>query len=246
MSTDSASLAAEAGYKNVKVMLAGVPGWQKAGNHVVASNDFVEKSNIVLVDLRNSADYKKGHIPRAYNIPFSNLEDVEDDFPENKTAPIVFYGDNAVKAFKMAKKWGYKGSAVYEGGLDAWTAAGKSLVTTVAPKEINWVRILEPGEISIADFEKVVEKHPADMLILDVRSNDEIKDGMFANAVHIPLDELGAKMNALPKDKEILVHCTTGARAEMAYQELKKGGFKTRYVVGNVECDSDDGCEISE
>ncbi|OKY75604.1 MAG: hypothetical protein BM485_07710 [Desulfobulbaceae bacterium DB1] len=246
MSTESAGLAAEAGYKNVKVFLDGAPGWQKAGHHVVASNNFVEKGNIVLVDLRDAADYKKGHIPRAYNVPFADLEGAEDDFPENKTAPLVFYGNNAVKAFKTAKKWGYKGSAVYEGGTKAWTAAGKSLDTSASPKEITWVRILGPGEIGIADFVKVAGKQPADKIILDVRTNDEIKEGMFANAVHIPLDELGAKMNTLPKNKEILIHCSTGARAEMAFQELKKAGFKTRYVMGNVECDPDDGCEISE
>ncbi len=246
MSTESAGLAVKAGYKNVRVYLEGAPGWQKAGNYVVASNNFVEKGNIVLVDLRSAAEYKQGHVPRAYSIPFAELEDAEDDFPENKTAPIVFYGDNAAKAFKMAKKWGYKGSAVYEGGIAAWTAAGKSLDTSASPDEIVWVRILGPGEISTADFQKVIDNQPADKLILDVRTNDEVKDGMFPGAVHIPLDELGAKMDTLPKDREILVHCTTGARAEMAFEELKKSGFKVRYVVCDVECDADDGCEIVE
>lgn len=246
MSTDSARVAAEAGYTNVKVLLAGVPGWKKAGNHIVASQEFVETGNIVLVDLRSEDAYAKGHIPRAHSIPFADFPDAEWDLPENTSAPVVVYGDNAAKASKMARKWGYKAASVYEGGVNTWVKAGKKLDTSASPDEIVWVRILEPGEVSIADFVKASKGQLPGAVILDVRTSDEIKEGMFANAIHVPLDEIGAKMATLPKDKELLIHCTTGARAEMAFQELKKAGFKTRYVVGNIECDPAEGCEISE
>ena len=81
-------------------------------------------------------------------------------------------------------------------------------------------------------------------MILDVRTNDEAAAGKFPNALHVPLDEIANKMDSLPRDKEYLIHCTTGVRSEMAYQELKKAGFKVRYLLATVECD-DDGCDIS-
>jgi rhodanese-related sulfurtransferase len=50
-------------------------------------------------------------------------------------------------------------------------------------------------------------------------------------------------MNELPKDKKIYVHCSTGARADMAYKELVKHGFNVKFLLLNIsdaECD----CEI--
>ncbi|MCB2181385.1 MAG: rhodanese [Desulfobulbaceae bacterium] len=245
MSTQSAGLAVKNGYTNVKVMLKGVPGWKKTGHAVVASENFIKTGNHVLVDLRSSEEYKKGHIPRAYNIPMADLEDAEDDFPSNMSAPVVLYGKEVKQAYKLVKSWGYKTTSYVDGGIDGWVAAGNSLDTSPSPDEIVWVRVLEKGEVSLADFNRVVEENPAGSVILDVRTNDEAAEGKFEHALHIALDELTAKIESLPKDKEILVHCTTGARAEMAYQELIKAGFNARYLVANVECD-EDGCEAEE
>jgi rhodanese-related sulfurtransferase len=245
MSPVSAGQAVKLGYTNVKVMVQGVPAWKKLGRAVVASQQFVETGNIVLVDLRSADEYAKGHIPGAYNIPQAKLAEAENQFPEKKIAPIVFYGDGAEKASLTARKWGYKNAAVVNGGLQGWIEAGKKLDTTPSPDKITWVRKLAEGEVSIADFRKIAEENPADQVILDVRTNDEVAAGKFANSLHIPLDEIGNKMSTLSKDKEYLIHCTTGVRSEMAYQELKKAGFKVRYLLANVECD-EDGCEISE
>ena len=52
MSTDNAGLAKELGYTNIRVFLAGEPAWSDEGYPVYASNEFVEKGNIVLLDLR--------------------------------------------------------------------------------------------------------------------------------------------------------------------------------------------------
>ena len=116
------------------------------------------------------------------------------------------------------------------------------LETGPAAAEINWVRILGKGEVGIADFKKALTGAPG-QAVLDVRTNDEAATGKFDNAIHIPLDELEARLAELPKDKEILVHCTTGARAEMAWQALGKAGYKSRFLVADVECEGG-GCKI--
>lgn len=246
MSTKSAGLAKKIGYKNIQVMLKGVPGWKKAGNAVVASDDFVEKGNIVLVDLRPAAQVKKGHIPRAVGIPMADIEDAEDDFPTRNTAPIVLYGNgkDAKKAGKIIKGWGYKKISMVNGGIEGFTARGGKLAKGAAATEINWVRKLGKGEISETDF-KLAMTGKKNQVILDVRTNDEVSEGKFKNAIHVPLDEIEARMSEIPKDKEILVHCTTGARAEMGFQALKKAGYKTRFLVADVECE-DGECEIVE
>ncbi len=246
MSTTNAGLAFKAGHKNVKVYLDGVPGWKKAGNHVEASENFIKKGNIVLIDLRSKKDYEAGHVPRAHNISMEDLEYAEDDFPANKAAPIVVYGngDDAKKAFKIIKGWGCKKGSIASVDFAAWKKAGNPIETGVTPDEIVWVRKLGKYEITIAEFMKISEGS-ADKLALDVRTNDEVDEGKFAKARHIPLDDLQGQMSSLPKGKEIVVHCTTGARAEMASTELRNAGFKSRYLVATVECDGPE-CEVYE
>ncbi len=246
MSTKSAGLAKKMGYTKIQVMLKGAPGWKKAGYQLVASDEFVKNGNIVLVDLRSPEEVKKGHIVRAVNIPMETLEDAEDDFPSKKIAPVVLYGkdNDAEKAAKIITGWGYKKISLVDGGLEGFTSRGNTLETGPAVTEIKWVRMLGKGEVSIAEFKKALAGTP-DQVILDVRTNDEVAEGKFNNAIHIPLDEIEARMAELPKDKKILVHCTTGARAEMAWQALEKAGYKSRFLVADVKCEGGK-CEISE
>jgi len=59
----------------------------------------------------------------------------------------------------------------------------------------------------------------------------------FKNSIAIPLDEIEKRVKELPKDKELLIHCSTGARAEMAKAALDKAGLKSRVLIADVECE---------
>ena len=76
-----------------------------------------------------------------------------------------------------------------------------------------------------------------DVIILDVRNKDEANNGMIKGAVLIPEDELAARIAELPKDKRIIVHCSSGIRAEMAYHKLKDAGYKAAFVNADIEID---------
>ncbi|MDH3359759.1 MAG: rhodanese-like domain-containing protein [Desulfobulbaceae bacterium] len=247
MSTKNAGMAVKLGYTNVHVMLKGIPGWKKSGNQVVASQDFLTKGNIVLVDLRSKEEYEAGHIARAHNIPLAKLQEANDDMPASEAMPIVLYGnaDQAKNGYKVLSKLKRKNVALSPMDFTAWKTAGNNVASGATPAEINWKRKLGANEISIKEFMQVAKTHPANELILDVRTDDEAAAGHLAGSQHIALDQLAGKMSSLPKDKEILVHCTTGARAEMACNELLNAGFKSRYLVAKVECDGTD-CDVEE
>ncbi len=247
LSPKSAGMAKKMGYTKVRAMLVGEPGWQEAGHRVVAAMDFVKKGNIVLVDLRSPEEAAAGHIPRAVNLPFAGLAGQEDLFPAKKSAPIVVYGngDEAEQAAGTIMEWGYKNVALVPGGLAGWQQAGNELATGPVATEIKWVRTMEKGEVSAADFRAVAEAGSEQAVILDVRTNDEVAEGKFAGALHIPLDEIENRLAELPLDRELLVHCTTGARAEMAAKQLIKAGHKARFLVADVACTAE-GCTISE
>lgn len=79
---------------------------------------------------------------------------------------------------------------------------------------------LQPGQISKEDFLKIIEK-PEDVIILDVRSPEETSKGMIPGAINIPHTELEKRYTELPRDKKIVIYCSSGWRAEFSYGLLK-------------------------
>ena len=247
MSPKSAGLAVKMGYTNVKVYLEGDPYWQDSGRYLVPTDEFVLKENIILIDLRDADEVSKGHIPRAVNIPLANLEDESEQLPRFASAPIVFYGshNDVTEAVRLLREWGYRTVAGIDGGFERWVAAGNQQVAGPAATEIVWKRTLGEGEVPLAEFEQAIAGQRENSLILDVRGAEEVVDGMLGGAIHIPLDELEGRLGELPAGKQILVYCSTGARAEMAQTMLAKAGINAVYGRLTVEC-KDGACTMTE
>jgi len=151
--------------------------------------------------------------------------------PAKMQAPIIVYdgmgGPDAVAAARTLIKAGQTNVQVVKGGLAGWQAAGFGIESGVpTATKVAYVPKPRPGAISIAEFQKLATNTPPDVLILDVRNQDEANAGMIKGAVLIPDEELAARIGELPKDKRIIAHCSTGIRAEMAYHKLKDAGFK--------------------
>lgn len=245
----AARKAEKLGYKNVKVFHAGLPAWKKAG-HVVVSNaanikklDKVDASYILL-DLRPKDQIAKAHIPKAVAAPDGNVEALKAQFPKYKKAVIILYNQDgnlasAKAPFKAITGWGYKQVSVLGGGFAGWEKAGKKIAKGPAGSKIAYVRKLMPGELDVADFKALLAKPGKGVVIVDVRNEAEAKKGMLPNAVNIPLEEVEANLGKLPKDKTLVLHCSTGVRAEMAYNVLKKAGFKPKYVKARVKFDKE-------
>lgn len=75
-------------------------------------------------------------------------------------------------------------------------------------------QVEEDGSIN---FEKAV--------FVDVRTPGEFKAGSFKDAINIPVNELGSRLNELDKSDQVVVFCKSGARASSAEQILKSNGF---------------------
>lgn len=246
MSTKVAGSAKKDGYKNVRVYLDGQPAWIKAGNLVYASTGTVTKGNIVLIDLRSKKNSEAGRIARSVTIPYDILDDRLEDIP--KKAPLVLYSDSteeAADAVEDLRDEGFKKVALVSGNYSGWVKAGGATVTGPVVTEITWKRKLGKGEVSKADFLKAVDGTDANAVILDVRTTDEAAEGGFTNSIAVPLDQIGSRLADIPKDRKIYTTCTTGARAEMAAEELNKNGYKAFFLVADVKCKGND-CTIED
>jgi rhodanese-related sulfurtransferase len=245
----AARKAEKLGYKNVKVFHAGLPAWKKAGHIIVSNIAAIENydkndASYILIDLRPKKTIEQGHLPKAIAVAESGIDSMKDQFPKFLGAAVILYdqdGDTSVArdAYKKISDWGYKQVSILSGGFQGWEKAGKQVAKGPVDSKINYVRKMMPGEMDVAVFKEAVVKPSKDNVILDVRAKSEAAAGALPNTLNIPLDELEQRLSELPKDKAILIHCGTGARAEMAYNVLKKAGIDAKYVNAKVEAEKD-------
>lgn len=73
----------------------------------------------------------------------------------------------------------------------------------------------------------LVERENA--LIVDVRESDEWADARIPGAVHIPLRQLLARVDEIPRDRPIIVQCRSGNRSASATRALLEEGFTNVY-----------------
>ena len=64
-----------------------------------------------------------------------------------------------------------------------------------------------------------------DMLLLDIRTEAEVAQGILPGAVHLPMHLLPLRLADLPKDRDIVLYCRSGARSYHACSYLVQQGY---------------------
>lgn len=79
-----------------------------------------------------------------------------------------------------------------------------------------------------------VEKLPRDgsVTLLDVRTVTEVKRGRIDGFINIPLDSLRERINEIPKDNPVYLHCHSGLRSYIALCILKGNGYDCFNLAG--------------
>ncbi|MDQ6970404.1 MAG: rhodanese-like domain-containing protein [Mariprofundus sp.] len=62
-------------------------------------------------------------------------------------------------------------------------------------------------------------------VFLDVRTPGEFADGHVPGAINIPVQVLQERLNEVPKDKQVYLHCEAGGRSAKAAKMLLKAGI---------------------
>ncbi len=79
-------------------------------------------NKVILIDVREEADYKKGHIPNAVSIPKNQLGEYLTDLSRNNLHVVYCYNPYCHLAAKAALFLSRNGFSVIElcGGYDVW------------------------------------------------------------------------------------------------------------------------------
>ncbi len=92
----------------------------------------MNNDDAVVVDVRETADFKNGHIKNAKNIPMSALKQELDSVAAGKDMPVLMYcrsGNISGKACRLLKRSGFTNVHNLAGGILGWQDANLPLTT---------------------------------------------------------------------------------------------------------------------
>lgn len=82
--------------------------------------------------------------------------------------------------------------------------------------------------------QQTAERLGGDTQIVDVREADELADGMIPGARHIPLGDLGARLDELDRSRPVIAVCRSGRRSAAAADQLAAAGYSAQTMVGGM------------
>jgi hypothetical protein len=91
-----------------------------------------------------------------------------------------------------------------EGG--STTSASSSQGNTALPLNTNSLPYPDVPRISVEETQNLLLQGQA--ILVDVRSTESFEKSHAAGAISIPEEEAGARMDELPRDREIILYCT--------------------------------------
>lgn len=91
----------------------------------------------VIVDVRERAEYDRGHLPGAISLPSKEFKDRVESLKLPKNEPVILYdADEALArdATRALYESGYQGALTLKGGIEAWRTAGHPVETPGKPQ----------------------------------------------------------------------------------------------------------------
>ncbi len=220
--------------------LAGLPeGWG-----LIPSTQAAE-SRPFLVDVRDPGEYATGFIEGAVNIPLHELAQHLEALPglDEEIVLVCCLVGRSTVGMAALQILGYEDVKVLAGGMTAWRAAELPVVGGPAPELADGpMPAVDAGLLAAVDG-YLTEVLPQDWgaiksselsaqiagtspVLLDVRQAEEFSQGHIADAINIPLRELGHELDQIPQDRPIVAICGSGHRSTIAMTALQLLGYQ--------------------
>jgi rhodanese-related sulfurtransferase len=186
----------------------------------------------IVVDVRSKEEYAEGHLAGSLSNVYRDAFAIWLGWlvPVDSSLLFVTDGTPIERLVDESLLVGYERFAGWlEGGVDAWQSSGRAL---------ERVRLVNAGQANRYLVEGAAS--------LDVRESDEYDAGHIPEAIHVPLGNLSANMDLIPRDRPVVVYCGHGERASTAVSLLEAEGLQDLVNLdGGMGAWSDSGFRIS-
>ena len=163
-----------------------------------------------VVDLRSRKAFARGHLAGTVNVEVGDSFATYLGWVLRWGTPVTLVGDTEDEVSEAQRQMARIGidrpAGAADGGLDRWAEDG----------DVRSYRSATFTDLADA-------RADGDLVVLDVRRDDEWEDGRISGAVHIPLHDLESRLDEVP-DGEVWVHCASGYRASIAASLLDRAG----------------------
>lgn len=171
------------------------------------------KSGAQVLDIRDAAEYAKGHLAGSINIGLGGQYATWAGTVLNREQPIVIIaepGREQEAALRLGRIGFDHVKGYLQGGMEA-LAGRPDLVRTTE-------RVSAPMMA-----EELAGATPP--LVLDIRSPREWAAKHIEGSVNVPLNHLQERIAEIPRDRRIAVHCAGGYRSSIAASILYREGI---------------------
>jgi len=167
-----------------------------------------------VVDARSVEDFAAGHLRGSVNVGFDGrfaetggmVADIGD-----KIALITYSGEEQDAALRLARVGSDHAVGYLNVDHDGDFPSGLADLVQTS-------RRITPAELDGLLAEDAV-------VLVDIRNPGEVEQGRIPGSVNIPLAQLRSRLDMLPTDRPIVVHCAGGWRSSVAASLLRAQGF---------------------
>ncbi len=174
-----------------------------------------------VVDLRHRRAFAEGHLQGSFNFGIDGNLATYLGWLMPWGAPLTLLGESAEQVAEAQRE-------LVRIGIDRPSAAA-----TGTPED--WAPGQGPASFATASFaDLAAARRGGDVVVLDVRRNQEWDASHIPEAVHIPIHELPQRLDEVP-DGQVWVHCASGYRASVAASILDAAGRRVIAVDDDYE-----------
>jgi rhodanese-related sulfurtransferase len=95
--------------------------------NTLQATQLMNREDALVIDLRPAADFAKGHILGAKNVPLAELERRAGELDKHKAKPVILHcgdGNRSGGGVSLLRKVGFGNVVNLAGGFAAWQQAG--------------------------------------------------------------------------------------------------------------------------
>ena len=187
---------------------------------------------VAFLDVREEGQHGAGHPLLAVNVPYSRLELIVGQLVPRHACRVVLLDDGDGVADKAARRLGSRGYTavhVLEGGVAAWSTAGRPLFPSTNVPSKAFAELVEHDfatpAISAAELDRR-RRAGENIIVLDSRPLDEYARFHVPGAITCPGAELVLRVADLVPDPQatIVVSCAGRTRGIIGAQSLRTAG----------------------
>jgi len=195
----------------------------------------MREAGAVVLDTRSAREYGTGHLPGSFHIGLSGQFASWAGTVLPADAAILLVAEDPDRAAEARTRLSRVGldrvAGFLEGGVQAWSEAGRPLAST--------------EQIGVEELARRLEE-PGAPRVFDVRRPAEWGDGHIPSALHVPLNALERDAPAEEAGKPVATVCAGGYRSSIAASILERKGFRRiTNVVGGMAAWTQAGLETS-